>query len=228
MSDDTTIAERLAGVLRRITTAAERADRDPSAVRLVAITKGVQPEQIDMAIAAGVTDIGENRVQEAARKQSAIAAPVTWHLVGHLQRNKAARAATMFDVVHSVDSVMIAQALATHRSAHRDPVRILVEVELTGMPQRAGVKPEETEAVVSELGGLHGTALAGLMTIAPPVDDPEAARPYFRRLRELRDHVQQATGHALAELSMGMSGDFAVAVEEGATMVRVGGALFAS
>ena len=207
--------------------AAERSGREPDSVRLVAVTKGTPADRIDEAIAAGATDIGENRVQEAEEKQHAVTGAARWHLIGHLQTNKAGRAAHLFDVVHSVDSKRVAEALATHRAAGRDPLIVLVEVDLTGLPTRHGVAEADVEGLVHELVNVPSMHLLGLMTIAPQVEDPEGARPYFARLRHLRDHMQHVSGWALPELSMGMSDDFEVAIEEGATMVRVGRAIFA-
>ena len=216
----------LHAVRARIEAAAVRASRDPSSVRLIAVTKNVEPARIAAAIAAGVTDIGENRVQEAAAKRPLMTSPALWHLIGHLQTNKARRAAEIFDAVHSIDSERVARALATHRDLERDPLPVLVEVELTGIGGRSGVAAGAVEALVRAIAGMPAIHLVGLMTIAPPLPEPEAARPYFVRLRELRDRVEQACSWALPELSMGMSGDFEVAVEEGATMVRVGRAIF--
>ena len=207
--------------------AAERADRDPAGVRLVAVTKGTPASRVDEAIAAGASDIGENRVQEAETKQREVTGTARWHLIGHLQTNKAGRAAAMFDVVHSVDSRRVAEALAAHRPAGRDPLMVLVEVDLTGLPTRYGVAEADVEGLVHELVNVPSMHLMGLMTIAPQADDPEAARPYFARLRRLRDHVQHVSGWAMPELSMGMTDDFEIAIEEGATMVRVGRAIFA-
>ncbi len=207
--------------------AAERSGRDPAGVRLVAVTKGTPAHRVDEAIAAGATDIGENRVQEAEDKQPVVIGAARWHLIGHLQTNKAGRAAQLFDVVHSVDSRRVADALATHRPAGRDPLIVLVEVDLTGLSTRYGVTEADVEALVQELVNVPSMHLMGLMTIAPQVEDPEDARPYFVRLRHLRDHMQHVSGWALPELSMGMSDDFEVAIEEGATMVRVGRAIFA-
>ena len=195
-------------------------------MRLVAVTKTVDVERILAAIAAGVTDIGENRVQEAARKDPDLPGHVRRHLIGHLQTNKAARAASLFDVVHSVDGERVATALATRRPAGRTPREVLLEVELTGVPTHTGFVPDAVEQGVREVAAVDGLRLRGLMTMAPLVEDVEEARPTFRRLRELRDRVQDATGIALPELSMGMSDDFEVAVEEGATMVRLGRVLF--
>ena len=216
----------LAAVRTRIEAAATRASREPASVRLIAVTKGVPPERIAAAVAAGVTDIGENRVQEAEAKRGRVSGDVAWHLIGHLQTNKARRAAELFDAVHSIDSERVARALATHRHLERDPLPVLIEVELTGIAGRSGVATAAAEGLARGVIGMPAIHLVGLMTIAPPVTDPEDARPYFVRLRELRDRIEQACSWPLPELSMGMSGDFEVAVEEGATMVRVGRAIF--
>jgi len=210
----------------RIAAAAARSGREPASVRLVAVTKGTPAKRVDEAIAAGATDVGENRVQEAEDKQPLVTGAARWHLIGHLQTNKAGRAAQLFDVVHSIDSRRVAAALAAHRPAGRDPLTVLVEVELTGLASRYGVAEADVEGLVHELVNVPSMHLMGLMTIAPQVEDPEAARPYFERLRRLRDHMQHVSGWALPELSMGMSDDFEVAIEEGATMVRVGRAIF--
>jgi hypothetical protein len=222
----TPVAVRIERVRARIAAAAERAERDPEDVLLVAVTKGTAAANVNAAIAAGITDIGENRVQEASDKQQLIAGNVRWHLIGHLQTNKASRAARLFDVVHSVDSRRVADALSANRPRDRDPLIVLLEVELTGIPTRFGVAEADVEGVIQELVNVPSIHVMGLMTIAPHLEDAEGARPYFARLRHLRDHVEHVTGWALPELSMGMSDDFEVAVEEGATMVRVGRAIF--
>ncbi len=206
--------------------AAQRADRDPSDVQLIAVTKGTPATVVDQAIAAGVEDVGENRIQEAEDKHREVRGAATWHLIGHLQTNKAGRAATLFDYVHSVDSRRVADALSAHRPAGRDPLGVLLEVELTGLASRTGVIEADVEALVQQLVNVPSIHLMGLMTIAPFSDDPEVARACFSRLRHVRDHMEHATGWALPELSMGMSNDFEVAIEEGATMVRVGRAIF--
>jgi pyridoxal phosphate enzyme (YggS family) len=220
------VANRLARVRARITAAALRSERDPSDVRLIAVSKGMPAARVDAAIDAGVEDIGENRIQEAADKQLEVRNAARWHLIGHLQTNKAARAAALFDFVHSVDSLRVADALSTHRPPGRDPIGVLLEVELTGLPTRYGVAESDVEAVVQQLVNVPAIHLMGLMTIAPFSDDPEDARASFVRLRHIRDHMEHATGWALPELSMGMSNDFEIAIEEGATMVRVGRAIF--
>ena len=220
------VADRLETVRARIEAAALRADRDPLDVRLVAVSKGMTADRVDEAIAAGVEDIGENRIQEAADKQREVRNAVRWHLIGHLQTNKAARAATLFDYVHSVDSKRVADALSAHRPAGRDPIGVLLEVELTGLPSRYGVVESDVEGVVQQLVNVPAIHVMGLMPIAPYSADPEDARASFTRLRHIRDHMEHVTGWALPELSMGMSNDFEVAIEEGATMVRIGRAIF--
>ncbi len=220
------VANRLDRVRARITAAALRSERDPRDVRLIAVSKGMPAARVDAAIEAGVEDIGENRIQEAANKQREVRNAVRWHLIGHVQTNKAARAAALFDFVHSVDSRRVADALSANRPSGRDPIGVLLEVELTGLPTRYGVAESDVESVVQQLVNVPAIHLMGLMTIAPYSDDPEDARASFIRLRHIRDHMEHATGWALPELSMGMTNDFEVAIEEGATMVRIGRAIF--
>ena len=219
------IAERLAAVRVRIAVAAERAGRDPASVRVIAVTKTVPPERIAEAVAAGITEVGENRVQEARLKQAGAPPGLRWHLIGHLQRNKAALAAQLFDTVHSLDSGALVDAVGGHRDPARDPIVALVEVDFTGIAARSGVPPEDAASVLQAVVGEPGLRAAGLMTIAP-FGDPVAARACFRRLRELRDRLEAELGTGLPELSMGMSDDFEAAIAEGATMVRLGRVLF--
>jgi pyridoxal phosphate enzyme (YggS family) len=220
------VADRIEEVRGRIDAAADRANRDPLDVLLIAVTKGVDADRVDEAISAGVEDVGENRIQEAEDKQAEVRHTARWHLIGHLQTNKAGRAAALFDFVHSVDSRRVAEALSTHRPPGLDPIGVLLEVELTGLATRFGVHEGDVEGVVQELVNVPAIHLMGLMTIAPFSEDPEDARATFTRLRHVRDHMEHVTGWALPELSMGMSNDFEVAIEEGATMVRVGRAIF--
>jgi pyridoxal phosphate enzyme (YggS family) len=220
------VAVAVAAARTRIAEAAQRAGRDPGDVRLVAVSKTVAVERVAEAVAAGLTDLGENRVQEAVAKRPQLPGGVRWHMVGHLQTNKVKPAAATFAVVHSVDSVRLAQALAERRPDDLADLEVLLEVELTGLPGHTGFAPGDLTAAVTAIGGLGRLRLRGLMTMAPPVVDPEQARPAFRRLRRLRDDLEQAGGAALTELSMGMSDDFEVAVEEGATLVRLGRAIF--
>lgn len=221
------VAERLEGIRERIAVAAARAGRDPAAVTLVGATKGVDVGRIREAMAAGLADFGENWVQEALPKIAAVGPGPRWHFIGRLQRNKARHVAGAFEVVHSIDRLRVAEALdrAAARAGRR--LRVLVEVNIASEATKSGVAPEAVDALVAALSGLRYLEVAGLMTIGPIVDVPEAMRPYFRRLREMRDRLRAGpAGPGFAELSMGMSADFEVAVEEGATIVRVGRAVF--
>jgi pyridoxal phosphate enzyme (YggS family) len=214
------IAANARGVRGRIAAAAARAGRDPATVRLIAVTKTFPTEVCAAAVEAGLTDLGENRVQEGTAKAATLARagvqPV-WHLIGHLQSNKVRAALGAFAVIHSIDSTELATAIS--RRAER-PVEVLLEVNVGGEPSKFGFAPEETPEASRAIAALPNLLVRGLMTVAPQAEDAEAVRPVFRRLRELAEAL------GLPELSMGMSGDYEVAVEEGATMVRVGSALF--
>jgi pyridoxal phosphate enzyme (YggS family) len=207
--------------------AAAGAGRDPRSVRIVAVSKTKPVEMIEQALAAGVTDVGENYVQEAAEKIGRITAPVTWHMIGHLQRNKAGRAVELFDVIHTLDSVPLATVLARQGEQRGRPVRVLIEVNTGGEASKSGVAPGAVGPLLAALAEQHWLSIDGLMTVPPPVA-PEAVRSHFRSLRELRDRWRpDAPANApLRELSMGMTDDFTVAIEEGATLVRVGRAIF--
>ena len=217
------IEDNLRGLRARIAKAAEHAGRDPAGVRLIGATaayKGVTPDMVRSALDAGLRDFGENRVQEAEAQMAGLgerAREVTWHFIGHLQTNKAAAAVKIFDWIQTVDSVRLAEQLS-RRSV--GPKRILLEVNVAQEASKFGFTPAEVSGAVASIAGLPNLDLAGLMTVAPIVDNPEQARPVFRRLREL------AQANGLTELSMGMTNDFEVAVEEGATMVRLGRAIF--
>lgn len=217
------IPGRVARVRERIAVAAARAGRRPEDVTLVAVTKGVDPDSIRAAVAAGIQDIGESRVQEAAPKIRLLGPIARWHLVGHLQRNKAGLGAGLFSVIHSVDSLRLAEAL--DRRAQRS-LEILLQVNVAGERQKFGAAQDDLSAIARGLAGMRALRLIGLMTIPPLSPAPEHARPIFRRLRQLRDELARVLGTALPHLSMGMSDDFEVAVEEGATMVRIGRAIF--
>jgi len=221
------IADRLAEVGRRIRAATEVTDRDPGSVKLIAVGKTFPAERLRQALEAGATDFGENRVQEAVAKIPQVSG-ATWHLIGPLQRNKARAALEVFDVVHTVDRLEIADRLQFLLEEHW-PERLLpvtIEINLGSEPQKAGAVPEDAEALLRHVLGCDRLAVSGLMAIPPWSTDPEATRPHFRALRELRDRLEQDTGVPLPELSMGMSHDFEVAIAEGATMVRVGTAIF--
>jgi len=216
-----------AGVLRRIETAARRAGRDPANVRLVAVTKTVAPERVRAAIAAGLDIVGENRVQDAETKK-ALVVGATWHLIGPLQSNKAGRAVATFDVIESVDSLDLARRLDRLVGEHRPgrPLPVLLQVNVDGDPDKAGFQPAALERDLIELLGLDGLRVDGLMTIGRLVSDPEQARSTFAALRSLSDRLRSQHPGIGGDLSMGMSDDFPVAIQEGATIIRVGRALF--
>jgi pyridoxal phosphate enzyme (YggS family) len=194
-------------------------------VRIVAVTKTHGPDAVRAALAAGLMDIGENRVQEALQKQAALAGvPVEWHLIGTLQRNKARHAANRFALIHSVDRIELAAELDRRVSPDRQQP-ILVQVNCSGEPQKGGVEPEGLAGLLDALAGCSRLEVRGLMTMSALTDDVAEQRRAFRTLRELREAGERA-GHSLPELSMGMSGDYPVAVEEGATMIRLGTVLF--
>jgi pyridoxal phosphate enzyme (YggS family) len=196
-------------------------------VVLVGVVKTVTEELIGEAVALGLTDLGESRVQEAERHISAIGrTAVRWHMIGHLQRNKAGRAVELFDRVHGVDSVELAEALSRRAVGAGRRLPVLVEVNVSGEASKFGAAPEDVVRLLERVAASPGLALDGLMTVGAPVGTAAEARPGFARLRALRDEGERALGLRLPELSMGMSGDFEVAVEEGATLVRVGSALF--
>ena len=195
-------------------------------VRVVAVTKGHGPEAVRAAAAAGLEDVGENRVQEAMAKQDAAGSvPVTWHLIGTLQRNKARQAVGRFALIHSVDRLDLAGELDRRAAAGPDVQRVLLQVNCSDEPQKGGVEPSGLLPLLEAMAALRHLEVAGLMTMSALTDDLAEQRRAFRRLRELRDQGERA-GHRLPELSMGMSGDYTTAVEEGATMVRLGTILF--
>ncbi len=219
------IRERLEAVRRRIRVAAERSGRPASAVTLVAVSKTMPVEAIRMAIAAGATVLGENRVQEACDKIAALAGAAEWHLIGHLQTNKAKVAVGLFDRIHSLDSVRLARELDRHAGEAGRRVRCLLQVNVGGEAQKNGASEDEVRPLLEAAARLPHIRVEGLMAIPPFLSDPEAIRPFFRRLRVLRDELARE-GFALPDLSMGMTHDFEVAVEEGATLVRIGTAIF--
>lgn len=225
------IARNLQAVRERIAEAASKSGRHPDSVRLVGITstfKGVSPEAVIEAVQAGLEDLGENRVQEAAAKiplvAQSTAAPIHWHLVGHLQTNKVKPAAALFDTIHSVDSVRIAEQLA--RAATR-PMGIYLEVQFAETPGRFGFTPGSVGDAFDTIASLPCLTMAGLMTVAPLGLNPEETRRVFRSLREIRDAIEaRHPGSAPLGLSMGMTDDYVAAIEEGATVVRIGRAVF--
>jgi len=221
-----TLARARDQVLERMAAAAERVGRDPDDVTLVAVTKTVSPERVRAAIAAGLDHVGENRVQEAADKRPE-APGATWHLIGPLQSNKARRAIETFDVIESVDSLELATRLSRLAlELGRAPLPVLLQVNVDVDPAKAGFAPDGLEASLAGLIDLAGLRIDGLMTIGRLVTEPEAARATFVALRTLAERLRATEPHLGPSLSMGMSDDFEVAVEEGATHVRVGRALF--
>jgi PLP dependent protein len=220
------IAQRLRDVRTAIAAAAQRAGRDPGAVRLVAVSKTVDLAHIQAAVDAGQDLFGENYLQEARDKIAALGPQVSWHFVGSLQSNKAREAVALFDLIHVVDRLKLARALDAAAARQGKVQDVLIQVNQAGETTKSGVEPAAAPALLQEVARLAHLRVLGLMTMPPWFPDPESARPYFQALRALRDHLRGLTGLPLPELSMGMSGDFAVAVEEGSTLVRVGTAIF--
>jgi pyridoxal phosphate enzyme (YggS family) len=214
------VAHNINQIRERIRSAAERAGRRAEDVTLVAVSKTVEPERVETALMAGQTLFGESRVQEAKAKIPLISGRAHWHMIGHLQTNKAREAVTLFEVIHSVDSVKLAGELSKWAEHVGKTQVIFLEVNVSGEASKFGLKPEDLEFTLIEINKLPRLEIQGLMTIAPYTEEREKARPYFRRLRELRDTL------GVRELSMGMTHDFEIAIEEGATLVRVGAAIF--
>lgn len=224
------LRERVSVIRRRIEAAALRSQRTPDAIKLIAISKTHPVETLRAAIDVGISDLGENRVQEAEGKILELGRKsARWHLVGHLQENKARRAIGLFDMIHSLDSVSLAKRLnRLCDSENRNELEVLVQVNLGGEESKTGIAPKELTALLDEVVQCERLRLIGLMTLPPYFENAEDGRPFFKSLRELRDQFQREGrfGDRPGELSMGMSHDFEVAIEEGATMVRVGTAIF--
>jgi PLP dependent protein len=224
------IAQRVAAVRERIARAAARAGRAPDEVTLIAVSKTFPAAAVREAFAAGVRDFGENKVQEAEEKAPTLsdlaAQGLRWHLVGHLQSNKARKAAFLFDCIHSVDDAALGPRLEKAAAEKGRALPVLVQVDLAGEDTKFGVSEEKLEGVLDALRGLKSVHVEGLMVLPPYQEDPEKSRPYFHRLRELRDQARARNLIVGSHLSMGMSHDLEAAVEEGATLVRVGTALF--
>ncbi|MFA5095835.1 MAG: YggS family pyridoxal phosphate-dependent enzyme [Candidatus Omnitrophota bacterium] len=226
------IRENIVEVKRRISAACLRAKRDPAAVKLIAVSKNRSAAEINEAVLAGITDLGENRVQEALGKYEVFKgnpAPIQWHMVGHLQTNKAQEAVRIFDLIQSVDSMRLANAIDKQAAKINKIQDILLEVKTSPEAAKFGVKPDAVAGVIKEISALKNINIKGLMTIAPAVSSPEQARPYFRELKDLRDKINlpSVLRSPLSILSMGMTDDFEVAIEEGSNMVRIGRAVFA-
>jgi pyridoxal phosphate enzyme (YggS family) len=222
----TEVETRLADIQRRITAACERAGRNPESVRLLAVTKTLGPDTVQEAVAAGLSLFGESRIQEARQKIPQCSSALHWHYIGHLQTNKAREAVRLFEMIHAVDSLRLLECLDRVAQEEGRTLPVCLEVNVSGERSKFGLSPDEMPAVLARAATLFRVQVAGLMTIPPIAEDPEEARPFFRRLRELRDRWQAEAGVLLPELSMGMSHDFEIAVEEGSTWVRVGALLF--
>jgi pyridoxal phosphate enzyme (YggS family) len=229
MTDPAALRARLADVRDRIARAAGRAGRDPATVRLVAISKTFSANDVRAAADCGQIDFGENKLQEALEKMDQTAdLPIRWHLVGHLQSNKAKKAGARFDMVHSVDQPAVARRLDEGASALGRSLELLAQVDLEGEPSKHGASTELLPSLLHSASSLRAARFVGLMLLPPAVEEPESARPFFRAARTLRDDLvsQGVDKSMLGELSMGMSHDFEVAIEEGATLIRIGTAIF--
>jgi pyridoxal phosphate enzyme (YggS family) len=225
------IADRLTGIRERIAAAARSTGRDPSSIRLVAVSKTFPIDAIREAYAAGHRDFGENRVQEALQKiASATDLEIRWHLLGHLQLNKVRKAGPVFAAIHSVDSLELLKKIDAAAVEAGRTAELLLQVDLAGEATKFGASPDEVPRLLDAGAACRAARVTGLMTLPPLPDSPEDARPWFRQLRDLRDGwlASGVPPAMLNELSMGMSGDFEVAIQEGSTMVRVGTAIFGS
>lgn len=217
------IAENIVSVLARMERAAERAGRDPEEIRLVAVTKTVPVERIREALGAGIRELGENYLQEAEAKFEGLEGGFTRHLIGHLQRNKSRRAAALFDLIQTIDSAEIAQAVGRHAMGHGRTVDALIEVNLARESTKHGVDPDRALDLAAQVAGVQGIRLRGMMAIGPLTDDESAVRRSFAEMRRLFMELPEAHRQVL---SMGMSGDFELAIAEGSTMVRIGTGIF--
>ena len=224
MSD---VSENLQRVREQMAQSAERSGRSADAVTLITVSKTWPAEVVQKVVDVGANVLGENRVQEAEGKVGGVQGDVSWHLIGHLQRNKVKSAVELFDVIHSVDSLRLAREIGKRAVQAGMRARVLVQVNTSGEGSKFGVEPDEAMDVVGQMAEMDGLGIEGVMTIGAFEPDPEAVRPEFVQLRELRDRIAAAylPGVSMAELSMGMTNDFEVAIEEGATMVRVGAAI---
>ncbi len=223
------LTARLADVRDRIARAAARAGRSSSSVRLVAVSKTFDAGFVREAARAGQIDFGENKVQEAQQKRASTSdLPLRWHLIGHLQSNKAAKAASVFDVIHSIDDPTLVRKIDAAAAAAGRSIDLLVQVDLAGEATKHGAREADLPAIFEAALACSAARVVGLMTLPPATDDPEGARPWFRELAGIRDRLRAAGVEPalLAELSMGMSHDYEIAIEEGATLVRVGTAIF--
>jgi pyridoxal phosphate enzyme (YggS family) len=220
------LAENLEAVRRRIKAACDRSDREPNSVTLLAVTKSQPPKIVTAAAEAGLNFFGENKIQEAKAKIPLCPGKLRWHFIGHLQSNKCRDAVEFFEMIHSVDNLPLAQEINKRCEQATKRMPILLEVNVAGEASKFGYQPEKLLAELKEIHALLRLEVRGLMTVPPWSPEPEKARPYFQQLRELKTRCEQVVGTPLPHLSMGMSGDFEIAIEEGATIVRIGTALF--
>ena len=222
------IADNLARVMERIADAALRSGRTPDSVKLVGVSKTVDIDRIKEAVSAGLQILGENYVQEARDKIEQFGSQASWHFVGRLQRNKAKYAVKLFDLIQTVDSLKLAKELNRRAQPLERVIPIIIQVNLAGEASKGGVHPPECISLIRQIAQLPNLQVQGLMTMPPFFNDPERARPFFRQLRELSEQLAEAdvAGVEMKEVSMGMSGDYEAAIEEGATLVRVGTAIF--
>ena len=220
-----TVKERVKEVINEIQETALKSGRNPEEIRLLAATKSVPPERILEAIEAGIRIIGENYVQEAQKKYELIGPRVSWHMIGRLQTNKAKYAVRLFEVIHSLDSLKLAQELQKVAERQGKKVKVMIQVNLSGEITKGGISPDKVKELSERVLEFPNLELIGLMTIPPYSENPEDSRPFFRKLRELKEKLNRE-GFPLTELSMGMSNDFKVAIEEGATILRIGTLIF--
>ncbi|MGH7993449.1 MAG: YggS family pyridoxal phosphate-dependent enzyme, partial [Limisphaerales bacterium] len=220
------LAENFEKIQQRIRTACDRCDREPNSITLLAVTKSQPPEMVQAAVDCGQMLFGENKVQEARAKIPLCPGRLRWHFIGHLQSNKVRDAAELFEMIQSVDSLSLAQEINRRAEQAGKTMPVLLEANVAGEASKFGYQPEKLLTELEVLNQLPRLEIHGLMTVPPYVTDPEKARPHFRRLCELKIQCEQKLGAPLPHLSMGMSGDFEVAIEEGATLVRIGTALF--
>ena len=222
------ISENIAGVQERIRQACQRSHRDPSEVTLIAVSKTKPVEDLEYAIAAGMTSFGENKVQELTMKMDTITEPLHWNMIGHLQKNKVKYIVGRAELIHSVDSLDLAQKIQSEAAKKNAVANILLEVNVSGEESKFGIRPEQLEDLVRQIAVLPNVHIKGLMTVAPFTEDPEENRQYFRNLRNLAVDIKSKNidNVTMSVLSMGMTGDYMVAIEEGATMVRVGTGIF--
>lgn len=220
------LAANLQSIRQRISSACERAGRDPASVTLVAVTKSQPPELVAEAAKLGLSLFGENKVQEAKAKIPLCPARLRWHMIGHLQTNKCREAVGLFEMIQSVDSLHLAEEVSNRAGQAAKSMPVLLEVNVAGEASKFGYQPEQVLVELSRINALRRLEIQGLMAVPPWTMEPEKVRPSFRKLRELKSQCEQILGAPLPHLSMGMSGDFEVAIEEGATIVRIGTALF--